>query len=126
MSRYTAKWRYGRQCLRAGEIKAECEANSLPEFAQALCREYAYGLGDDFCFAIWGTFEQFVDAWGDDPADWPAWAREANIADNEVWPIYEFTSSFGTELLCHPSASKIITQIADESYGDYDLVITGI
>lgn len=118
MARYKAKWVYGPQCLRAGQIMAECEANSLPEFAKALCNEYAYNLGDGFWFTIYSNKAEIESTFGEDLPDW--------CSQITSYPVYYFGSGFGEEILCNPSATQIIRQIQGESYVDYDLQTSGI
>ncbi|MBN2591621.1 MAG: hypothetical protein JXA96_17275 [Sedimentisphaerales bacterium] len=121
MARYKAKWVYGPHTLRRGQIKAECEADSLHDFAKALCNNYAYNLGDGFWFAIYDSAEEIESICIEEATDKPAWAKQ--ITD---YPVYYFGSGYGEEILCNPSAAQIINQIIGESYGDYDLKITGI
>jgi hypothetical protein len=121
MARYKAKWIYGPQTSRKGQIKAECEADSLPEFAKALCREYAYNLGDGFWFQIYSSEKEIKSTFGDELDDMPEWFIQVT-----EYPVYYFGSGFGEEILCKPTATQIINQILGEAYGDYDLKITGI
>jgi len=121
MARYKAKWIYGPQTGRSGQIKAECEADSLPEFAKNLCNEYAYNLSDDFWFGIYNNEAAIKDSFGEGPEGVPDWVSQIT-----AYPVYYFGGNFGDEILCNPSATKIINQIAGEGYGDYDLKISGI
>jgi len=120
--KYKAVWRYSACCLRKGQIVAECEADSLPEFARKLVAIYAYSLGDDFCHAVFETEQAILACYDEDVPDW--WTRIPG--DNAAYPVHVFTSNSGEEILCNPSATAIINQIHGEGYGDYDLTITGI
>ncbi|HAL44578.1 MAG TPA: hypothetical protein DCP47_01430 [Phycisphaerales bacterium] len=118
MKTYKAIWTYGQQCRRAGEVFAECEANSLPEFAKSLCDTYGLNLGDGFSFQKFDSEKEVKDCYGDDLPEW--------FENVTAYPVFVFSSNFGTEILCNPSSSAIINQVRGESYGDYDLTIKGI
>lgn len=117
-NRFKAIWKYNQCCLRKGQVFAECEAATLTEFSHKLCTTYAYGLGDGFSFMQFENEEQIKDFFGDDLPEW----YDAITA----YPVLVFSSNFGTEILCNPSATAIVKQICDEAYGDYDLEIKGI
>ena len=120
MARYKAKWIYSPCCLRKGEVKAECEGKTLSEFAHNLCTTYAYELGDGFSFARYESEKQIIDFYGGEE-NLPDWF--VNIT---TYPVLVFWNNFGEETLCDPTATAIINQIAGESYGDYNLTITGV
>ncbi len=117
---YSAQWIYGQQCQRHGQIKAECAAETLEEFAHQLCTAYAYELGDGFSFYRWESEKDIRDCYGDAPDDLPGW-----FSSITAYPVLEFTSDCGDEILCNPTPQQIIDHIRGEHYGDYDLRITG-
>jgi len=119
MARYKAIWIYGPQCTRAGQEKARREARTLPEFAQKLCQVYGNFLGDGFSCYEFKNEDAVFNCFGSD--DLPDW-----FAAVTGYPVYVFSSCFGREILCNPTATAIINQIRGESYGDYDLTIMGV
>ena len=126
MNRYKAKWIFGKQCLKAGQVKAECEADTRAEFAEKLQFEYANNLGDGFSSNIYTSLDDFKNVFGEDSYDWPEWAKDANLTKCEVWPIIDFVSNSSTTRLYQARPYTIIKQIAGENYGDYDLKMKGI
>ena len=116
--RYKAKWVYSQCCTRKGQLKAECEADSLPDFAEQLVTTYAYNLGDGFSHSIFKSEEAILDCYSEELPEW--------FVKITAYPVHVFTSNFGEEILCNPSATAVINQISGESYGDYDLKITGL
>lgn len=118
MARYKAKWVYGQQCLRKGQVKAECEANTLREFAAALITDYCNSLGDGFSGGTWPDLPAVRDCYGDDLPDW--------VGEVTAWPAVELSSNCGTTVLSRPTAIEIVNAIRGEDYGDYSLRIAGI
>jgi len=117
-NRYKAVWTYSQCCLRKGQVVAECESDSLPEFAKQLVTTYAYNLGDGFSHGLFESEKAIKDCYGE---ALPEWFNKVT-----TYPVHVFTSNFGEEILCNPSASAIINQVRGESYGDYDLKVTGV
>jgi hypothetical protein len=117
--RYKAKWTYNQSCIRRGQVKESYEAANRLSFAAGLCSCYAYGIGDDYSFAIYDSREEVVKTYGED--DVPNWAKDVQ------YPIYVFDSVHNDiEVLENPSPTVIIKHIWGESYGDYDLTIKGM
>ena len=116
--RYRAIWRYSQCCRNKGQVVAECEADSLPAFAEQLVTTYAYDLGDGFSHSIFKSEKAILDCYAEELPEW--------FVKITAYPVHVFTSNFGEEILCNPSATAVINQIRGEGYGDYNLRITGI
>jgi len=117
-NRFKAVWKYSQCCTRKGQVVAECEAATLAEFAHQLCTTYAYHLGDGFSFSQFKDEEAIRDCYGE---VLPGWFDTIT-----AYPVLVFTSNYGEEILCNPSATAIVNQIRGESFGDYDLIIKGV
>jgi hypothetical protein len=119
MAKYKAQWVKGQQCrVSRGKVVAEAAADSLPEFAKQLCNVYGNGLGDGFSFCKFDSEKEIEDCYGE---DLPEWHKQTTD-----YPVFVFSSNFGAEILCKPTATAIINQICGESYGDYDLEVKGV
>ena len=117
-NRYKAIWTYSQCCLRKGQVAAECEADSLPEFAKQLVNTYAYNLGDGFSHGLFESEKAIKDCYGDDLPEW--------FGKVTAYPVHVFTSNFGEEILCNPSASAIVNQIRKVTAIMMELEIKGI
>lgn len=118
--RYKAIWVSNQSCVQKGKEIARCEADNSKDFANSLCTTYANELGDSFCFNKFKNENEIKDCFGNDLDDLPDWFNEVT-----AYPVLVFTSNAGTEILCNPTATAIIRQIASEHYGDSDLTIKG-
>ena len=116
--RYKAIWEYNQSCQKRGQEKTRCEADNYADFAKGLCAVYGLEIGDDFSCLIFKNIQGLENSYGE--------AIPEEIEDLTTFPIIMFSSNYGDEILYNPTNSEIINKIQNDSYGDYNLKITGI